>query len=641
MNYNYDFELAALALQGLITYYLIQKKGLGRDSNKIYLATAVCLFIATLADICNAVVYNTHDPDAVLLLTVTNYVFLIFHNLVAFLFMMYVIEVLGITYRFEGNKRILLYMPFTADVVLFALNPLFKWLFWYDDSAVYYHGPMFSVVYAVAFIHMCVSIVMILVNKDALTPEKRSPFALMVVISLVPVVIQMLVPTYMLSIFFESIGLLGILYSIENRDELYNPVTNVRNRTFFLHVAKEAIQEDGAYCLMIKLSGLKYYNATVGVESVNDILQQIGSWLKNLTRDAKCYDYGAGRFVMMFDRSTPDQIEEFLHMIEIRFAASWESGDMKLEIPIQHSIFRLKDDIKSVEELVLVLDTTFDGTENEAVVVSDMLALHQRRILVETLIRKAIKNKSFRVYYQPIWDRKTGRVQSAEALIRLIDDEYGFIPPDEFIPIAEQDGMIMEIGEYVFDEVCRFYKENELQKAGIERIEVNLSLIQCMNRKLSEQFYDILNRYGLDAGSFNLEITESAAAGNTSALMNTIDDLTELGFTFSLDDYGTGYSNISYMYEFPFSIIKLDKSILWSAMSPRDSSGDSNAMVILENTLVMMKRMDYQTLVEGVETEEQKNLLEDLGCDLLQGYYFSRPVPGDEFIANVRSVNEG
>ena len=264
---------------------------------------------------------------------------------------------------------------------------------------------------------------------------------------------------------------------------------------------------------------------------------------------------------------------------------------------------------------------------------------YERGVLIERLIDKALKNKSFEVYYQPIWNSNAGRFTSAEALCRLIDSEYGIIPPDEFIPVAERNGSILDIGLFVFEEVCRSYQEERLSSLGIEYVEVNLSVVQCLSKNLMRSFDEILNKYQLSAEKINLEITESATTENQKVMYDTIEVLNNSKFSFSLDDYGTGYSNISYMYEMPFSIIKIDKSILWKAKDPRTGESEKNGYIYLENTIHMLKEMGYSVLVEGVETVEQKMLLEELGCDYLQGYYFSQPVQKQVFTDFIKVVN--
>ena len=354
-----------------------------------------------------------------------------------------------------------------------------------------------------------------------------------------------------------------------------------------------------------------------------------------------CYDCDNGHFVLMGDVLSNNDIEKLKAEINKRFKTAWGRGEFQTTFPIQICSMNIPGDVTNMEDLLLVTDLPFDGTQSAELDEKEIVSIYQRRTLVEKLINDALKNRSFQVWFQPIWNHDTGTFTSAEALIRLIDEEHGFIPPDEFIPIAEENGSIIDIGEFVFEEVCRYYQEHSLDKLGVHYIEVNLSVIQCMNKKLAERFNQILKKYHMDSKHINLEITESAAYGNRFTLLDSINALEKTGFTFSLDDYGTGYSNIAYMYDMPFNIIKLDKSILWSAVDPKTADGDMKAKVYLENTIHMMQKMGYEILVEGVETVEQKICLENLGCNFFQGYFFSKPIPGEAYLDYIKVVNAG
>lgn len=155
-----------------------------------------------------------------------------------------------------------------------------------------------------------------------------------------------------------------------------------------------------------------------------------------------------------------------------------------------------------------------------------------------------------------------------------------------------------------------------------------------MNNELIESFDRIIKKYGIESSHINLEITESAAVSNQKILSRSINSLENMGFTFSLDDYGTGYSNYSYMYSLPFSIIKLDKSILWQA------NENKNNYILLQSTIEMLHKMNYHIVCEGVETSEQKALLEKLNCDYLQGFFFSKPIPIEEFLEYIKGYNK-
>lgn len=241
------------------------------------------------------------------------------------------------------------------------------------------------------------------------------------------------------------------------------------------------------------------------------------------------------------------------------------------------------------------------------------------------ILREALRFGRFEVYYQPIYSVQKKRYCSAEALIRLQDDQLGYISPEEFVPIAEQHGMIIEMGAFVFREVCRFITENRLWERGIEYIDVNLSVVQCMQENLHEQLIAIMDEFHLPYHCINLEITETAAVISSDSLHNNMTRLMEKGVHFSLDDYGTGFSNTASIVKYPFHTIKLDKSMLWSSMD------SEKAMCALEHMIMMIKSMQMELVCEGVETQSQATMLEHMGCDYFQGYFFSKPVNAEAF----------
>jgi len=395
----------------------------------------------------------------------------------------------------------------------------------------------------------------------------------------------------------------------------------------------------GNVLLLIKIPNLNYYNKMIGFDNMNGILRRISQWMDETFKDYVAYDCGRGHFAVLCEGITDAEIALIREKTMSRFEKAWGKGEFSLVFPVQFGVIHLLEDVKTLDDVFMLIDSTFDGKVSSDLDVQKAVYKYERGVLIERLIDKALKNKSFEVYYQPIWNSNEGRFTSAEALCRLIDSEYGVIPPDEFIPVAERNGSILDIGLSVFEEVCRSYQEERLKMLGIEYVEVNLSVVQCLSKNLMRSFDEILNKYQLSAERINLEITESATTENQKVLYDTIEVLKNSKFSFSLDDYGTGYSNISYMYEMPFSIIKIDKSILWKAKDPVSGESEKNGYIYLENTVRMLKEMGYSVLVEGVETVEQKMLLEELGCDYQQGYYFSKPVQKQVFTDFIKVVN--
>ena len=213
-----------------------------------------------------------------------------------------------------------------------------------------------------------------------------------------------------------------------------------------------------------------------------------------------------------------------------------------------------------------------------------------------------------------------------EALVRLIDENLGFVPPDEFIPIAEKNGDILVIGEIVLEKVCAFIEEYHPEDYGIKSIHVNLSVVQCMQENIGIRLLNIIDKYKIPHGLIDFEITESTADNSSENLDKIMDEFNKKGIDFSLDDYGTGYSNQSNLMRYPYSIVKIDKSLVWAC--------DSNpkAFISLKHTIAMIKDLDMKVLAEGVETQHHIDLLEQIGCEFLQGYFYSRPLPISELM---------
>lgn len=255
----------------------------------------------------------------------------------------------------------------------------------------------------------------------------------------------------------------------------------------------------------------------------------------------------------------------------------------------------------------------------------------QQKVSLNRALYRALKNGGVRVYYQPIYDNESDKVHSAEALARIYDEQMGLIYPDSFIPLFEKDGTILRFGKIIFENVCRFIRDNDMEKLGLEYIEVNLSPIQCLQPTLPEDLIAIADRYGVDMSFINFEITETASL-SADRLMHLMTVLIDRGASFSVDDFGTGYSNIIRVSNLPFRIIKIDKSILWDYFRTRDE--------MVPRIYDMMHCKGFAMVTEGVETEDMHQWLRnEAGCRYEQGYLYSRPIDEKSFIEYLSRVN--
>lgn len=237
---------------------------------------------------------------------------------------------------------------------------------------------------------------------------------------------------------------------------------------------------------------------------------------------------------------------------------------------------------------------------------------------LENDLRRALEHNEFRMFYQPIVDLETGRLVSLEALIRWQHPTQGLISPGTFIPVAEETGLIIPIGEWVLYDVCRKMRAWHEQGADI-RVAVNLSTRQLRDKNFPSLLKKILDETKADAGSLDLEITESAVINDWDAVVATLSALRALGVRLCLDDFGTGYSSLSYLHRLPVSKLKIDRSFLQKMESSDEHSGIIRAILDLANTLKM------EVVAEGIETQGQLAQLKEMKCKLGQGYLFAKP----------------
>ena len=253
----------------------------------------------------------------------------------------------------------------------------------------------------------------------------------------------------------------------------------------------------------------------------------------------------------------------------------------------------------------------------------------QRERDIETALKRALEQRRVEVYFQPIYSTENKRVVGAEALARLNDERLGFIPPNEFIRVAEHNGDITELGRQIFDHVCRFVTSEKVEKHGIEFININLSPAQCLDEDLAADLSGIAFNHGVPMKMFDFEITESFIDDH-QAILKQMTQLQASGAELSLDDFGTGNSNIAQLLKLPIHVVKLDMSVVHSYFS-----GESR---ILPDLIRMFRNADMKIVVEGVETEEMKIRLAEMGCDYEQGFFFSKPVPPQIFLDYLKTA---
>lgn len=634
MNYIIHYDVAALLITVTVIIHYYSKKTINIGLTKIFIALMAMAVCSNVLDL--VTVYTIEHPRVIPLWLnyLANMVYLITFNCTPAIYFAYVLETTKKDLSKSRLDLVRLYVPITLDILLILTTGFTGAIFYFENRRYYTHGPLMPLLYVSAFYYLISALIHTVQYRSGLSRSQRVVVLYYTIGSIITTVLQMMVSGLLIVQFAVATAVLLIYLSLENWQDFTDKQLGLFNRRAFSETISTYLKSGKDFEAMgIQVGGIGYIRNVLGLTNINGLLKAVAGFLGSIAgRHHKVFYIEQNRFVILADGAGQNW-DIFAQVLKKRFNQPFTVENMNFNLDVALSVLPNKEHqgITQADDVIRMLECSLQDAEESG---TDVVMIDGARVLekgrregaVLHIIKEALRNGRFEVFYQPIYNVKKKCYSSAEALIRLKDESMGYISPEEFIPIAEQHGLIIEIGAYVFREVCRFITEERLWERGIEYIDVNLSVVQCMQENLHEQLIAIMDEYHLPYHCINLEITETAAVLSTEALRNNMTCLMEKGVNFSLDDYGTGFSNTASIVEYPFHTIKLDKSMLWS------STDSEKAMCALEYMIAMIKSMQMELICEGVETVEQANMLERMGCDYFQGYYYSKPVGGEAFL---------
>ncbi len=444
----------------------------------------------------------------------------------------------------------------------------------------------------------------------------------------------------------------------------YDPLTSLPNRRSFneqLHRILKRSQRMGTYAalMFIDLDNFKRINDSIGHGRGDRLLVEISKRLISELREDDAISYftensaeaaddggteiarlGGDEFtVVVSDVHSTDDVERIARRIIDSLSDPIPLQTHNPVVTPSIGIAMYPQDGEDADSLVRNADTAMyaakgDGRACFRFYNEEMNARSVEQLKLEEDLREAMRSDQLEMHYQPQVETLTGSVVSLEALVRWKHPERGMIPPGEFIPVAERTGQIIELGEWVLTEVSRQCLEWDNMGLACFRVCVNISPLQFNQPDLFHYMSGFLSRSGLDPERLELELTESAIMTDGESNIKKLSQLKSLGLDLAVDDFGTGYSSLSYLRRFPINTLKIDQSFVADMRS-------ADGAAIVDAIIALAKALNMRSIAEGIETQEQLAYLADRGCDLLQGYYFARPlVPEDVPKAVLRDYSE-
>ncbi len=523
-------------------------------------------------------------------------------------------------------KTVIINIPFGVGFILSVISP-WTGLIYSVRSGQYQNGPLYNLVYFVFWYYLILDYVIVYRFRSRIK-RKRHFWAMVsfVAVLTLGILLRKLIPQLLLMDTFCLLAILIEYLATENPEFYLEPRGSVFNSIAF----RDYIEENNGR-LHHKILGVvvKNYHEMrdiYGGRQIDEGLVLISNYLTQTFKDVNTFYYRKGRFILLGDSNM--DFQNYITVIKSRFEEPWVEEGLELYLEAGFVYIDLGEKVESADVLLNSLLVAFNRADNvtgeDVLVFSEAdLKYKEGETALKRYLETAIENNKVEVFLQPLVDAKSGKMIGAEALSRIRDDKGKLVPPGLFITIAEGNGKINQLGEQVFEKTCQFIRDNDVKKMGMSWINVNLSPVQFLKTDLADRYDAIIKKYGIDPGMIHLEITEESMI-DEGFLHRQLLAMQEKGFKFVLDDYGIGYSNITRLKNCPFINVKLDMSIVWDYYKNPDD--------ILPTMIEAFKHMSFDVTSEGIEDEKMAEMMKSIGCDFLQGYFYSKPLPMDEFV---------
>ena len=533
-------------------------------------------------------------------------------------------------------------MPYGFLLVLLVVNVFTGCVFTVTPEGGYQRGPWLTAIYIIAALYMLWGVAYVVRRRKMLMRSRSFSLIMMYVLIAASVLFQLFYPKFLVEMIMTALGELFITLLVLRPEDYIDNLTGLPSfKAYSNDLHKICVNRSPEKLIVMRFINASQLRRYLGEDKYISFIKNIALRINKICTEKglyfDLYFEQPGRLYLIIDNYDFDfeGIVYDLYAGMVEDIIEIESNGAKI-IPRFCEIC-YPEDSTDASTIVNI------GRQFHRIIPYDQFYTHACDIIntdsfriknnMDLILNRAISERKFRMYYQPIYSIKEGRFISAEALIRLIDDEYGFVSPAVFIPAAEQKGLMIPIGDFVLDSVFRFISENDFNELGLSYIELNLSVAQCLQADLSDKILALEKKYHVNPERVNLEITETTYENTGDITDRNIKRLSENGFSFSLDDYGTGYSNMQRISRLPLKIIKIDKTMV-------DDMESRSGMSVMQNTVSMMKDIDKEIVCEGVESKDQLDCLAGLGVDFIQGYYFSKPLSEQQFVAFIREHNK-
>lgn len=638
MSWNIAPESISLVILGIIWVYSRKGSHTPTLKNQMFQGCLMVTFSAMFTNIVSTVMIYHCDTIPLWMTWFVTTVYFILTPLMGLVYFLYSISV--IYSEDPARKKIIGFglIPGILYSLFILMNPFTKNIFDINMAQGYVRGSLIEVTYIVFYAYCAASIVTVLANRKRIERKIYRILSTFPVLAVLVIIVQQIFPDIILSGSAATCAMLIIYLHLQNRQISMDYLTNVPNRQELLNMLSLMLNrhpETQFTLVVVSLREFRQINNVCGQRIGDEFLKAVCEFLCSIVEGVNVYRFTGDEFAVLFTEESDDVIEGYITEVKRRMKQNWcvESYQFNLSAVIGIIRHQAKDD--TLEHMINAIEYAVNQAKSGkcgqvCYCDEEMLRKLRRRQQIKQILKEKLRDESFEMYYQPIYSVHSGTFRYAESLMRMNDTPIGPVYPSEFIPIAEETGMIIDITYVVLDKVCAFINRLKSEHIPIDAVHVNFPAVQFSQPGLAGKVMDIIEKNGTPPSAVKIEFTESTLAEKPQAVTDFAAEMKKFGIEMGLDDFGTGYSNFAMVINIPFGTIKLDKSLVGAMI------GSKNSALGVKNIVRTFKELGMKVVAEGVETEEQKRMVEEIHVDQIQGFYYAKPMSEDEAEAFLR-----
>lgn len=632
---DFAYEWASLAILLTIEFIYLEYHRLKVERTRFFLIFIQISIIADIVNIGYTHIVNSEIRFPVVFVEIWTIVYYLLTTIVYPIFAVYLYELVAKEeWKNYHKKRFYIFIPEIIFGILLVINCFYHFIFSYTSEGMQdYTGHYFQEYIPLAYLLLIVCVSML--NRSKFTRQHVRILSIYLISSATIFLLSEVTEGSLVTGIATGLTVICAYIYIENPENYRDRESKLFNdEGFDLYTRNNFLHKEQFHCVLISLSNYKTINLLTNPENMKIMIRDFKNWCLNLSDEISVFRVYQSVFIVASKREVIvngvyEKIKQQLKQDDEELLINRMGGNVFLVL----NCLEMENTEAMTKRLTHMSEYSDPESKKNHFRSTDIEKQLNREIEVEEAVRRAIIDESFEMYFQPVYDVNHKIFDKAEALIRLNDPVLGFIPPDEFITLAEQRGLIRKITRQVIQKTIHAIKEKDLRGLGVDSVNINLSTRDMWEGDLKQFLPYIMEQEGVDASMVTLEITETAASGNKEIASDFMNKLVSLGYKFAVDDYGTGYSNIERTISLPFDSVKIDKSLFYMAME------QEKIHYLLEHTIMIFHDMGFKVVVEGAETKEHIDALHEMKIDYIQGYYYSRPLPLQQYVEFLKEKN--